>query len=129
MEFMGLTLDGEALHTPEGSMSLSEITRAEFVRDVVRDGEHPGTQQTSAPAVAGGAVVGGALLGGVGAVAGGLLGSTVKEDVPGRPRLKTQSVKLVFETGAAEYSLDIPRDKEMGAIDFAKTVAHAVKKA
>jgi hypothetical protein len=80
--FAELVLDENALHTPKGTMPLSEITRAEFVREVVSDGPGVSTSESSVPAVVGGAIVGGALLGTAGAVAGGLLGSTVKYDVP-----------------------------------------------
>jgi len=109
-------------------MPLAEITRAEFVREVVRDGVGPGHQETSAPAVAGGAVVGGAVFGAAGAVVGGLLGSTVKEDVPGTPMLHTSSVRIVFETNDLAYSMDIPRDLEARANDFAKAVHKAAKR-
>jgi len=122
-----LTLDEDSLHTPVGDLPLSEITRAEFVREVVSDGPAPSTQQTSAPAVVGGAVVGGAVFGAVGAVAGGLLGSTVKEDVPGTPRFHTESVKIVFETNDLSYSMDIDREHEMAANSFVQAVRKAVK--
>jgi hypothetical protein len=121
--FMGLILDGEALQTPNGSMPLGEITRAEFVRSVVPDGFGP--EETSEAAVVGGAVVGAALFGGIGAVAGGLAGSTVKEEGP--EHLRTESVQLIFETGSLEYRLDIPRDQEYAAVDFVDSVKHAMK--
>ena len=128
MRFAELVLDENALHTPRGVMPLSEITRAEFVREVVSAGAGPSTQQTSAPAVAGGAVVGGALFGAAGAVAGGLLGSTVKEEVPGTPKFRTNSVAIVFETNDLAYSMDISREQEMEANHFAKAVAKAAKR-
>ena len=127
MRFAELLLDDDTLHTPAGTMPLSEVTRAEFLREVVSDGSAASTTQTSAPAVAGGAIVGGALLGPAGAVAGGLLGSTVKEDVPGTPKWRTQSVKIVFETANLLYSMDIPREQEMEANHFAKAVRSAAK--
>ena len=126
--FMGLVMDDEVLHTPVGPMDLADLTRAELVREVVRDGQGPTTQGTSTPAVIGGALIGGALLGGVGAVGGGLLGSTVKQEVPGEPRFRTASVKLVFETPSANFAIEIPRDKEEDASRFAKTVESAMKK-
>lgn len=126
-EFMGLTLDDEALRTPDGDMPLGEITRAEFVRDAVVDGEKPSTQETSPGAVAGGAIVGGALLGGAGAIGGALLGSTVKEEVPGGPSIRTISVEVVFETADSEFSMSIPREEEVAAISFVKDVEKAVK--
>ena len=129
MRFAELLLDDDALHTPAGVMPLVEITRAELAREIVPDGSAPSTQQTSAPAVAGGAIVGGALLGPAGAVAGGLLGSTVKEDVPGTQKWRTQSVKLVFETDNLIYSMDVLRDQEAKAGHFAKAVRKAAKRA
>lgn len=122
-EFRDLVLDEEGLHTPVGLMPLAEIKRAEFLRDIVSDGYGP--EQTSAPAVVGGAVAGGVMFGAAGAVAGGLLGSTVKEEGP--ERLKTQSVQLIFETDALSYREDIAREDEGGAITFADTVKSAMK--
>jgi hypothetical protein len=122
-EFLGLVLDADALHTPAGAMPLGEITRAEFYRKIVHDGYGP--EETSAPAVVGGAVVGGVVFGAAGAVVGGLAGSTVKE--PGEEQLRTDAVQLIFETNALKYSVDIPRDQEGGAIAFAESVKHAVK--
>lgn len=127
--FAGLTLDEDALHTPVGVMPLDEITRAEFCREVGGTEHGPSAQETSAPAVVGGAAVGGALFGGVGAVVGGVLGSTVKEDTPGTPRIHTKSVKLFFETPSLDYSMDIERDHEMAAYNFAEDVRKAVKRA
>ena len=91
------------------------------------DGPAASTPQTSAPAVVGGAIVGGALLGPAGAVAGGLLGSTVKEDVPGTPKWRTQSVKIIFETDSLLYSMDIAREQEMEANHFTQAVRKAAK--
>ena len=122
-EFMGLVLDETGLSTPVGLMTLDEITRAEFLRDIVEAGHGP--EQSSAPAVVGGAVVGAALFGAVGAVAGGLAGSTVKEDGP--VELRTQSVQLIFETKDLDYRMDIPREEEGAAVTFAETVKRALK--
>jgi len=122
-EFLGLVLDGTALSTPAGSMPLGQITRAEFVRDVVPDG--PGPEETSAAAVVGGVVVGAALFGEIGAVVGGLAGSRVNEAGP--EHLRTQSVQLVFATDALNYSVDIPRDQEYAALDFIDAVKRAMK--
>jgi hypothetical protein len=122
-EFMGLVLDAEALHTPEGSMPIGDITRAEFLRTIESDG--PGPEETSVPAVVGGAVVGGAVLGVPGAVLGGLAGSTYKEDGP--EKLKTTAVQLIFSTDSLNFAMDIPRDEEGNAITFAETVKRAMK--
>ena len=127
LRFADLVLDENALHTPTGAMPLSEITRAEFAREVVSDGSGQSTQETSPSAVVGGAVVGGVLLGGAGAVAGGLLGSTVKQDVPGTPKWRTQSVKIIFETNELAFSMDIQREQETEANHFVQAVRKAVK--
>jgi hypothetical protein len=123
-EFMGLALSADSLQTPAGSMPLGEITRAEFYRKIVHDGYGP--EETSAPAVVGGAVVGGVVFGAAGAVVGGLAGSTVKE--PGAEQLRTDAVQLIFEAGALNYSMDIPREQEGGAVAFAEAVKHAMKR-
>lgn len=128
MDFAELSLDEAFLHTPNGSMPLGEITRAEFVRDVVNDGPGTSTQETSVPAVVGGAVAGGVLFGTAGAVVGGILGSTVTEEVPGRPSLHTASVTIIFETDEIAYSMDISRDQEMAAHHFTQAVRKAVKR-
>jgi len=109
-------------------MPLGEITRAEFVREVVSDGPGASGQETSVPAVVGGAAVGGVLFGTAGAVVGGLVGSTVKEEVAGRPSLHTASVTIVFETDTMAYSMDISRDQEMDAYHFTQAVRKAVKR-
>jgi hypothetical protein len=128
IEFMGLVLGKDTLSTPKGDMPLGEITRAEFVRDAVVGGQKPSTQEASAGAVAGGAIVGGALLGAAGAVGGGLLGSTVKEEVPGGPQIETLSVNVVFETEDEQFVMAIPREEEVNAIQFVKKVEAAVKR-
>jgi hypothetical protein len=123
-EFMGLVLSPEALQTPGGTMQLADITCAEFLRTIVEDGHGP--DQTSAPAVVGGAVVGGALFGVGGAVVGGYAGSTVKEDA--EEKLKTLAVQLIFKTDDLSFDMDIPRDREGEAVTFAETVKRAVKR-
>lgn len=122
-EFMGLVLDGDSLQTPAGAMPLAEIKRAEFLRTIEGDGYGP--DETSVPAVIGGAVVGGAVFGAAGAVVGGLAGSTVKEQ--GQEKLKTTAVQLIFATQSIDYSMDIPRDQEGAAYTFSETVKHAMK--
>lgn len=126
--FVDLELDDHALHTPVGAMPLAEIIRAEFVRDAVVGAPGQATSETSVPAVAGGAVVGAALFGTVGAVAGGVLGSTVTEESPGRPHIHTNSVSLVFETGTLSYAMDVAREQEVDADRFARAVRRAVKR-
>jgi len=121
--FMGLVLDEEFLHTPNGDMPIGSITRADFHRTIVSAGAGP--EETSVPAVVGGAVVGGAVFGAAGAVVGGLAGSTVKEEGP--EQLRTQAVQLIFESDGLEFRMDIPRDQEGAAVEFADTVQRAMK--
>ncbi len=123
-EFMGLVLNADALVTPVGDMPLGEIARAEFFRKIVHDGYGP--DETSAPAVVGGAVVGGVVFGAAGAVVGGLAGSTVKEQ--GEEKLRSEAVQLIFETDTLNFTMDIPRDREGGAVAFAESVKHAMKR-
>jgi len=127
--FMGLVLDDEGLHTPDGTFALRELTRAEFVRDVQRAGSGASTTETSGGAVAGGAVLGGVLLGPVGAVGGALLGSSVKRQEAGAPVYATKSVQLVFETATGGFSLDIPRSQESAGYEFSRVVQRAMHKA
>lgn len=54
-EFMGLVLDDATLRTPDGDIPLGDITRADFVRETAVGDRDPGTEETSMPAVAGGA--------------------------------------------------------------------------
>lgn len=122
-EFMGLVLGEDQLQTPVGAMPLEEIMRAEFVRTIVPGG--PGPEETSVPAVIGGAVVGGALFGTAGAIVGGVAGSTVKEEGP--EELQTTAVQVVFETRETEFAMAVPRDKEYAAVEFVDTVRRAVK--
>jgi hypothetical protein len=122
-EFMGLVLEPEVLHTPVGGMPIADIRRAEFLRTIIGDGY--GLDETSVPAVVGGAVVGGALFGTAGAVVGGLAGSTVKER--GDERLKTTAVQLIFATDTLDFAMDIPRDQEGAAYTFSETVKRAMK--
>jgi hypothetical protein len=125
--FEDLVLDSEGLHTPEGIMALGDLTRAEFVRDIVREEHASSSTEMSAEAVVGGALVGGALLGTAGAIGGALLGSTVTDDVPGHRAVESNTVRLVFETDSASYLMDVPREKEMDAYNFAGKVQRAMK--
>lgn len=124
--FGDLTLDEDGLHIPQGTMALADLTRAEFVRDIVKEHDGATTTETSAGAVVGGAVVGAAVFGAVGAIAGAALGSTVDDEVEGPATYATNSVQLIFETASASYREDIAREDEMDAYHFAKKVEHAI---
>lgn len=118
-----LRLDGDGLHTPDGVMPIASITRAELVRSFSRTSET--TVGSDPAAVAGGAVLGGVVAGPVGMLAGGLLGSTVKEErtEPGVPR--TTSVTLVFESPELAYSVTYGRDRLVEAEGFVRAVKDA----
>lgn len=97
-KFMDLALDDEGLHTPDGTLKLAWITRAEVVRHRSR-GTAEGGSDPSPAGVVGGALLGGAIAGPVGLLAGGLLGSTIKQEgssSAGIPR--TTSASLIFES-------------------------------
>ena len=123
-EFMGLVLDEDALRRPSAPCRSARSPERSSIRKIVHDGYGP--EETSAPAVVGGAVVGGVVFGAAGAVVGGLAGSTVKEQ--GDEQLRSDAVQLIFETGTLNYIMDIPRDQEGGAVSFAESVKHAVKR-
>ena len=122
-QFKDLVLDGDVLTTPVGPMPVGDLTRAEFLRTIVSDGHGP--DETSVPAVVGGAVVGGAVFGVAGAVVGGLAGSTVKEE--GAEKLRTSDVQLIFATDSLDYSMEIDRPDEGAAYEFSESVKHAMK--
>jgi hypothetical protein len=122
-EFMGLALDAGVLTTPAGPMPIEALTQAEFLRTFAESAPGPG--ETSVPAVIGGAVVGGVVFGAAGAVVGGVLGSTVKEEGQAKPR--QSSAHLSFATDELNYSMDVPRDQEGAAYTFSETVKKAMK--
>lgn len=126
-EFMDLVLDDQDLHTPEGAMAISDLTCADFVRDIVRGDAGPDGRETSPAAALGGAAVGGALFGAVGAVGGAIAGSTYKEDVSGTREVESNTVRLVFETATNSYTMDVPRDAEEDAHDFIDKVNKALE--
>lgn len=120
-KFLDMTLDDAGLHTPDGTLSLSSITRAEIVRNYSRDSG--GTESgPSAAGVAGGALIGGVLAGPVGLLGGGLLGSTIKRDrrVEGVPR--STSATLIFESPTLAYTVTVSRDRLVEAEGFVAAV-------
>jgi len=124
--FKDLTLDKQGLNTPNGLIPLDGLTKAELVRNKVREGAEPGTKVADAGAVAGGAVIGGVVAGVPGAVAGGLIGSTVKTDSPGEPAYeRTVSATLTFEGAGVTYSAEVPVFDVEDAEEFAEKVRAA----
>ncbi|MFV9647055.1 MAG: hypothetical protein ACNYWU_14635, partial [Desulfobacterales bacterium] len=78
-KFMDLALDEEGLHTPDGVLTLNRITRADIIRNRTRDYSGSG-YDTSGAGILGGALLGGAIAGPLGAIGGGLYGSTAKRE-------------------------------------------------
>jgi hypothetical protein len=122
--FMEFVLDDAGLHTPDGVLSLRSITRADIRRNRSRDyGE--GATETSGAGVVGGALLGGALLGPVGALAGGLLGSSVKRKSDDVIVPRTVSATVTFESSELAYSSLIPRDRIEEGEEFVAAVKGA----
>ncbi|MDZ4179747.1 MAG: hypothetical protein U1E29_11050 [Coriobacteriia bacterium] len=123
--FMDLALDDAGLHTPDGTLNLSSITRAEVIRHRSRQGGQTRTE-TSPGGVIGGALLGGAIAGPIGLVAGGLLGSNVKHESSaseGIPR--TTSASLIFESAELAYSMVVTRERLEEAESFVAAVKGA----
>lgn len=124
-KFLDMALDDEGLHTPDGTLDLGSVTKAEIVRNFTRSGG--GTESgASAAGVAGGALVGGLLAGPVGVLGGGLLGSTIRRErqVEGVPR--STSATLIFESPELAYTVTVPRDRMVEAEGFVAAVKQAV---
>lgn len=123
-KFMDLALDEEGLHTPDGVLKLHGITRADIIRNRSRD-QGETESETSAPSVLGGALLGGAIAGPLGALGGGLLGSTVKHESGGDGVPRTVSASLIFESPDLAYSTTVPRDRVEEAEAFVAAVKGA----
>jgi hypothetical protein len=125
-KFLDMALDDEGLHTPDGTLSLSTITRAEVVRDYSRPGG--GIESgTSGAGVAGGALVGGLLAGPIGVLGGGLLGSTIRRDRPVEGVLRSTSATLIFESPELAYTVTVSRDRLVEAEGFVAAVKQAAR--
>lgn len=123
-KFLDLTLDEAGLHTPDGVLALQAITRAEVIRNRSRD--HRGTgSETSVAGVVGGALLGGAIAGPLGAIGGGLLGSTLERESYGVSIPRTVSATLIFESPDLAYSTTVPRDRVEEAEAFVAAVEDA----
>jgi hypothetical protein len=122
-KFMGLALDDEGLHTPDGDFKLSEMTKAEVRRHRRRDSGEYGSGSSTGGAV-GGALLGGALAGPIGLVGGALLGSKAyggRDTSTGVPR--TVSASVTFESPDLAYTTTVGRDQ----IEDAEAFVAAVK--
>jgi len=121
-KFLSMALDEDGLHTPDGVLVLSRITRADVTRNRSRDFGETGSESYGA-GILGGALIGGAIAGPLGAVGGGLLGSTVKRDSDGGGVPRTVSATLIFESPDLAYSTTVARDR----VDEAEAFVAAVK--
>lgn len=124
-KFEALSIDDEGVHTPDGTLDLASITRAEVIRNRVRPGPEP-TSESSPAGIAGGALVGGAVAGPVGMLGGGLLGSTIKRESDtsdGIPR--TTSATIILESPELAYSTTVGRDLVSEAEAFVASVRAA----
>jgi hypothetical protein len=122
--FMDLLLDDEGLHTPDGILQLSSITRADAVRNRSRD-RAPAEPEYSPGSVVGGALLGGALGGPLGAIAGGYLGSTVRHESSDVVIPRTVSASLIFESPDLAFSMVVARARVEEAEAFAAAVRDA----
>ncbi len=109
-KFMNLVLDEEGLHTPDGVLTLNDITRADMIRN--RSLEHGGSgYRASGEGVLSGTLIGGAVAGPLGAIGGGFLGSTVEQESGNNGIMRTTSATLIFESPSLAYSTKVSRDR------------------
>jgi hypothetical protein len=123
--FMDLALDDDGLHTPDGTLPLGSLAKAEVVRHRSREATRDDSYGSSAGAV-GGALLGGALAGPVGFIGGGLLGSAAgrgHSDDAGVPR--TVSATLTFESPELAYTTTVSKDRVAEAEAFVAAVKGA----
>lgn len=105
-KFGDLALDDGGLHTPDGTLTLARISRAEVIRNRSREGA---SGRDSGPGAVGGALVGGALAGPGGFLAGGLVGAA-GEGEGGANVPRTVSATVVFESPELAYTTTVGRD-------------------
>jgi hypothetical protein len=122
-KFMDLALDEEGLHTPDGVLALKGITRADIIRNRTRD--YGGSGYDTGAGILGGALIGGAIAGPLGAIGGGLYGSTAKRESGNGGIMRTTSATLIFESPDLAYSTKVSRDR----VEEAQAFVAAVKKA
>ncbi|MBI5231079.1 MAG: hypothetical protein HY876_02815 [Coriobacteriales bacterium] len=122
--FLRFQLDSEGLTTPDGVVPASSVTEAKLERNYVTD-SYSATTSPSATATVGGALAGGAIAGPLGAAAGGLLGSNVKNVRPGEEVRRTVSATLRISTADRTWTADVALDR----IPDAEAFATAVRKA
>jgi hypothetical protein len=120
--FVDLALDDEGLHTPDGVLSLTRITKAEVVRHWDRDTGGGETHRSHAGGV-GGALLGGAVAGPIGFIGGGLLGSSIDRQSSSDPRVpRMVSATITFESPDLAYTTTVDRDRVGEADAFVAAV-------
>ncbi len=124
--FMDLTLDAAGVHTPEGTMPLNDLVKAEFIRDLDKEDAQSYGGGPSTGAVVGGAVVGGVVAGVPGAIGGALLGGALTDEEPHRVN-RGSTVQIVFATKSATYRRNVEREDEHAAYEFVQRVKKAMK--
>ena len=128
-EFLNLVLDDEGLHTPEGTLALSRIDKAELIRESVDDSpaEQSSSDSSSYGGVVGGALVGGTVGGAVGAVGGALLGSTLdKPDDDGDEDVqRTVGATIQFASPELAYTTTVRVSRVQEAQEFVEAVQQA----
>jgi hypothetical protein len=125
--FMDLKLDSSGLHTPEGTLALSDLNRAEFFRDLDKEDAQSYGGGPSTAGVVGGAVAGGLVAGVPGAIGGALLGGAVTDEEPHRT-YRGSTVQLIFATPAQTYRRGVAREDEHAAYEFVQQVKKAMKR-
>jgi hypothetical protein len=121
-KFMDLALDEDGLHTPDGVLALKGITRADIIRNRSRDYSGSGYGGSG---ILGGALLGGAIAGPLGAIGGGLLGSTAERESGNNGIMRTTSATLIFESPDLAYSTKVSRDRVEEAQAFVAAVKGA----
>lgn len=123
-KFMGLVLDEEGLHTPDGVLPLKGITRADIIRN--RSPEYDGSgYHTSGEKILAGTLIGGAIAGTLGAIGGGLYGSTPERESGNNYIMRTTSATLIFESPDLAYTTKVSRDQVEEAQGFMDAVKGA----
>ncbi|PTN38957.1 hypothetical protein [Desulfonatronum sp. SC1] len=126
-KFMDLVLDEEGVHTPDGVLTLNKITRADIIRN--RSLEYGGGgYHASGAGILSGSVIGGAIAGPLGAIGGGLLGSTVEQESGNNGIMRTTSATLIFESPELAYSTKVSRDRVEEAQAFVDAVKNAAER-
>ncbi|MDP2181705.1 MAG: hypothetical protein Q8K99_03955 [Actinomycetota bacterium] len=123
-KFMNLALDDEGLHTPDGVLDLSQLTRVDVIRNRQRE-RSGGSSEPSGAGVLGGALLGGAIAGPLGAVGGGILGSRARYGDDDEHIPRTVSATLIFESPELAYSTTVQRDRAEEAEAFVAAVKDA----